>query len=110
MTNKDDTAGPMLGWSVGTGVDTKAIRDLLDLPCTYSFKAIGEVSEAYQAALLLDVGRQLGRTLEPKDYSVRTSGAGKYVSITFHLYMTTPEEIFEMYAVLKANPGTRFIL
>jgi putative lipoic acid-binding regulatory protein len=83
---------------------------LLDLPCTYSFKVIGEAAGPYEVLIFKDVEQKLGRALDSKDYSIRKSPEGKQVSITFHFHITSPEEIFDMYALLKANKGTRYLL
>lgn len=110
MTDKNDKAGPILGWSLGTGMDKKEIKDLLELPSVYTFKVIGEATQTFEAELRAQVEHKLGRALEAQECAVRKSGEGKYLSVTFMLNMNTLEEIYEMYALLKANPGTRFLL
>jgi putative lipoic acid-binding regulatory protein len=106
----NDKAGRMLGWSLATGMEKKRIEELVKLPTVFSFKVIGTASEEYQAAILQEVQKSIGRPLEEKDFAIRTSAEGKYLSITLHLHVTTVEEIYSLYAVLKANPGTRFVL
>jgi len=100
----------MLGWSLGTGMDKKEIKDLLELPSIYTFKVIGEANQAFESELRAQVEHKLGRPLQEQECAVRQSGGGKYLSFTFKLNMNTLEEIYEMYALLKANKGTRFLL
>ena len=110
MTEKDDKAGKLIGWSIGTGLDKKELENLVDLPCVYTFKVIGVSHTPYQKELLALVEAKLGRPLEPSETAIRMSGAGKYVSITLKLPMTTLEEIYEIYALLKGHPATKFLL
>jgi len=107
---KEDKAGPTIGWSLATGMDKKNIEELIELPTVYSFKVIGEASEEYQAAIMAEVEKIRGRTLEEQEYAVRTSAEGKYLSITLKLHVTSLEEIYELYAVLKSNPRTKMVL
>jgi putative lipoic acid-binding regulatory protein len=106
----NDEAGKMLGWSLATGMPKKELEELITLPGVFSFKVIGTASKEYQAAILEEVQKSIGRPLEEKEFETRTSAEGKYVSITLHLQVTTVEEIYALYALLKANPGTRFVL
>ena len=110
MTKPEDKAGQILGWSIGSGIDKKELESLVDLPGVYNFKVIGISSEAYQNELIAQVELKLGRAIEPSEKQVRRSREGKYVSITLKLHMNTLEEIYEIYAILKANTGTTFLL
>lgn len=111
MTKKqDDAVGPIMGWSVGTGIEEKSTKELIEVPCVYSFKVIGEAGSPFQSQIVSAAESKLGRELAEHEIEVRPSSKGKYLSVTLHLYMTTLDEIYEFYAVLKANPFTRFIL
>lgn len=110
MSEKDDKAGQILGWSIGTGIDKKELEALVELPCVYHFKVVGTASEDYENKVLSAVENKLGRTLSASETLVRASKEGKYVSITFMLHMNTLEEIYEIYAILKAHEGTKFLL
>ena len=43
VEEKEDTAGEMMGWSIGSGMKKKPLDDLVDFPCDFTFKIIYKV-------------------------------------------------------------------
>ena len=105
----DDKAGPLLGWSLG-GMARRPIEELVEFPCTYTFKAVGEATNEFVASLLEKVGQVLGRDITTEEHSVRASRKGNYQSLTLNLFVTSAEQVYDIYAVLSADDRVRYTL
>lgn len=106
----DDKAGPLLGWSLGSGMKKRPIEELVEFPCTYTFKAVGEATDEFVASLLQKVGEVLGREITGEEHSVRASRKGNYQSITMNLFVTSSEQVYDIYAVINADERVRYML
>ena len=105
----DDEAGPLLGWSLGTGLKQRPIEELVDFPCVYCFKAVGEASEDFVASLRSRVGAVLGREVEDQEVKVRRSAQGNYQSVTLDVFVKSGEEVYEVYAAIKNDDRVRYM-
>lgn len=106
----NDTAGKMVGWSLGAGMDQKKIHDLVEFPCVFCFKAVGVASAGFVAAMLERVGTVLGRAVKSEEHSVRASAAGAYESVTLRLYVTSGDQVYSIYAAIGADKSVKFVL
>lgn len=103
----DDEAGPLMGWSLG-GLKQRPIEELVDFPCTFTFKAVGEATDGFVSSLLAKVGDLLGREITSDEHSVRASKKGNYQSLTMNLFVTSGEQVYDIYAVLNADDRVRY--
>lgn len=105
-----DAAGPLLGWSLGTGLQRRPIDELVDFPCVFCFKAVGEGSAGFVEDLLGRVGRVLGRSLEPGEHSVRQSSGGRYQSVTIDVQVESGAQVYAIYEAIMEDPRVRYLL
>lgn len=107
---KDDTAGPIIGWSLGTGLKQRPIEELVEFPCTYTFKVVGEAQEGFVDSLLERVAEVLGSKIAPDQHAVRESENGRYQSVTMHVFVVSGKQVYEIYDVIKADKRVRYML
>lgn len=105
----EDEAGPLIGWSLGTGLKKRPIEELVDFPCRYAFKAVGEASEDFVRSLLVRVGNVLGRKVEDTEVKIRRSAKGNYQSVTLEVFVTSGAEVYEVYAAIRDDDRVRYM-
>lgn len=110
MDNGQDVAGPLLGWSLGSGLRRRPIDELVDFPCVFRFKAVGEATGGFVSDMLARVGRVLGRDVREDEHSVRQSAKGRYESVTIDLFVQDGSEVYEIYEAISDDSRVRFLL
>src|SRR5688572_29366867 len=110
MGKNEDVAGKMLGWSLGSGIEVKSLKDLLQFPCDYNFKAVGVNSPQFVEKMVERVTREIGRPLLPTEVEVKVSRQGKYTSVTLNLRVSSFEEVLRVYAAIKEDDSVKYIL
>jgi putative lipoic acid-binding regulatory protein len=105
-----DSAGDLIGWSIGTGIKQKPLEELMEFPCSYDFKAVGKGDETFVTHLLERVSSEIGRSIEPREYSIKTSKEGNYTSVTLSLLVTNADEVYRIYAAIKSDERVKYIL
>lgn len=105
-----DAAGPLLGWSLGTGLQRRPIEDLVEFPCVFCFKVIGDAAPDFVQALLHRVARVLGRNVEPHEHSQRKSAGGRYESVTLDLRVGSADEVYSIYRAISEDARVRYLL
>ncbi len=106
----DDVAGPLVGWSLETGLKQQGLAELLDFPCVFTFKTVGVTGDAFLPAVLETVHKVLGRALTPAEHSVRESAKGKYTSVTLDVPVESSDEVYSLYKALGGTAGVKFVL
>lgn len=111
----NDVAGPMLGWSLGSGHEKRRIHELVDFPCEFCFKAVGRAAadaddDGFVASLLSRVARVLGRAITADEHTVRKSARGRYESVTLNLWVTSGDEVYSIYAALGDDERVKYLL
>lgn len=105
-----DSAGKLLGWSLGSGVEKRRIHELVQFPCEFCFKAVGRSTAGFVSTLLERVGNVLGRSVTEDEHTVRRSAQGTYESVTLNLWVTSGDEVYSIYAALGADDRVKFLL
>jgi len=105
----NDEAGPLIGWSLGTGLERRPIDELVEFPCIYAFKAVGVAEGDFVSSLLSRVGAVLGREVRPDETRVRESAQGRYQSVTLELFVTSGEQVYSIYEAMHADDRVRFL-
>lgn len=83
-------------------------EDLLDFPCHYTFKAVGESGEAFEGAIVASVRRV---TVVPRDaIHVRPSGKGNYQSVSIVVRLESYQQLKDIYAEMKTVSGLKMLL
>lgn len=94
-------------------VDRQTMHDRLEavhsFPETYMFKVIGENSQDFIARVIQAATNAMGREgrLEVR---TRESAAGRHVSVTLLAEMEDAESVLQVYDLLQAVQGVRFLL
>ena len=107
---KDDTAGPLIGWSLEHGIQGRKLDELMDFPCVYAFKVMGPADDAFETALRENIGGVLGRSVIDSEVSKRQSSKGKYQSITVNVEVETSEVVYAIYAAISNDKRVRYVL
>lgn len=106
----DDSAGPILGWSLGSGVEQRRIHDLVQFPCEFCFKAVGRATGGFVGTLLERVARVIGRAVKDDEHTVRRSAQGTYESVTLNLWVTSGDQVYSIYEALGADDRVKYLL
>jgi putative lipoic acid-binding regulatory protein len=106
----EDRAGKLVGWSLGAVMEQKRIHDLVQFPCVFCFKAIGNASAGFVQTMLDRVADVLGRAVTAEEHSVRSSAHGAYASVTLQLYVTDGDQVYSIYEALRADKRVKYIL
>ena len=110
MSTSSDTAGPLLGWSLGALDKSRRIHDLVQFPCEFCFKAVGQATAGFVDTMLERVGAVLGRAVTVDETSTRKSAQGRYESVTLKLWVTSGDQVYAVYAALGADTRVKFLL
>lgn len=106
----DDSAGPLLGWSLGTGLKRRAIDELVEFPCVFRFKVVGVATEGFVEALLARVAKVLGRPVASTEHSVRRSAHGRYESVTLDLPVQDGDAVYAIYEAISDDERVKYLL
>ncbi len=105
-----DHAGPLLGWSLKTGIQQQTLDELVDFPCVFTFKTVGVADDDLLDRIQQTVAGIVGRKLNDDEHSSRESAKGKYTSITLEVPVETSTQVYSLYAALGETPGVKFVL
>jgi len=108
VMNRDE-AGPLLGWSLSSGLERRTFHELVEFPCVFCFKAVGKAGEDFVPTMLERVGEALGRDVKGDEHSVRQSAHGNYESVTLHIYVTSGDEVYSVYEAIRADARVKFV-
>lgn len=108
----DDSAGPLLGWSLNSVRSPADGRpfDNLDFPCVFRFKAIGKADDDLVPSVLGHVAAVIGAPVPEGAWSVRDSSNGRYVSLTLDLEVTSGQQVYDIYDALRADQRVTHLL
>jgi putative lipoic acid-binding regulatory protein len=86
-----------------------AQESLIEYPCTFPIKVMGLQSEGFTQAMTeivqrFDPGWQSGGLEE------RSSSNGKYLGLTFHVYVNNREELDGLYLAFTSHPMVKVVL
>ena len=93
--------------------DVQKERPEITYPCPWGFKVIGLQEEAVREAIKECLGDCLNRESGDRPYEVgfsRSSGSGKYVSITLNLEVQDEEERNALFRALADHPEIRMVI
>ena len=107
---KNDSAGPLIGWSLEHGIEGRKLDELMDFPCVYAFKVMGPADDAFETTLRDNIGEVLGRKITDSEVSKRQSAKGKYQSITVNVEVETSKVVYAIYAAISSDSRVRYVL
>ena len=110
MSDKEDTAGPLIGWSLRAGAKRRPIEELQEFPCVFQFKAVGEAGDGFVEDLLARVAQVLGREVAEGEKSLRESARGRYESITLKLPVDDADTLYAIYDAMGSDERVKYLL
>lgn len=85
------------------------LEDVHDFPCDFVFKIIGENTTTFVTQVVQASVNAMGSSAQP-DVDTRESSGGKHVSVTLTITVTRAREVIEVYELLNAVEGVKFLL
>ena len=82
---------------------------LIDFPCTFPIKVMGETQEDFSATMVRVI-QTLVPTFTAEHLVMRASSAGKYISLTCSVYVSSQDQLDDIYRLLSAHPLVKFAL
>lgn len=82
---------------------------LLEFPCDFPLKVMGETREGFAEAIV-DVVRKHALDFDPARVEMRASSGGKYVSLTCTVTATSKAQLDALYRALTAHPWVKVVL
>lgn len=82
---------------------------LIDFPLTFPIKVLGETHDHFSATIV-ELLQTLVPTFTAEHVEMRASSAGKYLSLTCSVYVTSQEQLDDIYRLLSAHPLVKFAL
>lgn len=90
-------------------IEPNTAPPLIDFPCTFPIKVMGEKHDMFVAAMVELIQQQVPN-FTAEHVELRTSSAGKYISLTCSVYVTSQTQLDAIYRLLTANPLVKFAL
>jgi hypothetical protein len=82
---------------------------LIEFPCHFAIKVMGESHEAFSATMI-EVIQTLVPAFTAEHVEMRASSAGKYISLTCNVYVSSQHQLDSVYQLLSAHPLVKFAL
>ena len=82
---------------------------LIEFPCNFAIKVMGETHDAF-AATIVELIQTLVPAFSSEHIEMRASSAGKYISLTCSVYVTSQDQLDDVYRALTAHPLVKFAL
>ena len=82
---------------------------LVEFPCDFPIKVMGETRDEF-AQTIIDVIRIHDSDFDATKVEMRASSAGKYLSLTCTVYVTSKPQLDGIYRALTAHPMVKFVL
>lgn len=108
----DDSAGPLLGWSLGSmnSGSGRPIEELVQYPCVFRFKAVAKADPAVLTDLVGIIEGVVGRSIDSGAWSARDSSKGKYTCLTIDVWVETGEQVYAVYEALRSDARVTHLL
>ena len=83
--------------------------DLIDFPCHFPIKVIGEVSENF-TAIIISIIQTHSKAFDASAVEMKGSSQGKYISLTCNVFVKSKDQLDKIYIDLSKHPLTKFVL
>jgi len=84
-------------------------KDLLQFPCRFPLKIMGERHDAF-IATVVEVVRAHAPDLVEGDVALRASSSGRYLSLTVTVNATSRPQLDSIYLALTSHPMVKVVL
>lgn len=82
---------------------------LLEFPCEFPLKVMGEMRDGF-AEEILRVVREHAPEFDAARMEMRASSGGKYLSLTCTVTATSKQQLDDLYRALTAHPMVKVVL
>jgi len=89
--------------------DPHTTPPLIEFPCNFAIKVMGETHEAF-AATIVEVIQTQVPAFTAEHVEMRASSGGKYISLTCNVYVTSQDQLDSVYRLLSTHPLVKFSL
>ena len=84
-------------------------QSLIEYPCHFPIKVMGANVDGYVSAMT-HVARSFDPTFDATTIKLRPSKAGNYMGLTLTVYVTSREQLDELYRTLTTHPMVKVVL
>jgi uncharacterized protein len=84
-------------------------QSLIEYPCHFPIKVMGAQVDGFEAAVT-HVARQFDPHFDEQNMERRPSKGGKYLGLTISVYVTSREQLDELYRTLTSHPMVKIVL
>ena len=84
-------------------------QSLIEYPCRFPIKVMGANVDGYVAALT-HVVKSFDPGFDASSIELRPSKAGNYMGVTLSVYVTSREQLDELYRTLTTHPMVKIVL
>ena len=82
---------------------------LIEFPCDFPIKVMGETSEDFSKEIIRTIQSVIA-SFDASQIEMRGSSGGKYISLTCTVYVTSKQQLDDVYRVLTTHPLVKFVL
>ncbi|ROH84061.1 DUF493 domain-containing protein [Pseudomethylobacillus aquaticus] len=82
---------------------------LIEFPCDFPIKVMGETHDDFAATIVALIRQQLPE-FDASRVEMRASSGGRYISLTCTVYVTSKPQLDDIYRTLSAHPMVKFTL
>ena len=90
-------------------VDNITEENLLEFPCDFPIKVMGETSDAF-AATMVEVIKAVDPTFDASKVDMRASTGGRFISLTCTVHATSRAQLDDIYRALTSHPLSKYVL
>lgn len=84
-------------------------QSLIEYPCRFPIKVMGAHTEEFVSAML-SIAQAFESEFDHASVERRPSKAGNYVGLTLSIYVTSREQLDEIYRTLTTHPLVKYTL
>jgi putative lipoic acid-binding regulatory protein len=84
-------------------------QSLIEYPCHFPIKVMGANVEGFVAAMV-HVATAFDATFDASSVEQRPSKAGNYLGLTLSVFVTSREQLDELYRTLTSHPMVKVVL
>ncbi len=92
-----------------TDIEPHSAPPLIDFPCHFAIKVMGETQETFAATMIATI-QTIVPTFSAEHVEMRASSAGKYISLTCTVYVVSQAQLDDIYRLLSTHPLVKFSL
>jgi len=89
--------------------DDSAIETLIEFPCDFPIKVMGETHASFTAEIIKAIQTVLPK-FDASNLEMRGSSGGKYISLTCTVYVTSKTQLDNVYRALTGHPMVKVAL